>query len=394
MAKKRRCPRKGMTTKVLRMDRAVTTSLREGQQERIRFWELDALRGIAALIIVSAHVELGPWFWSWSMMDMFFILSSFLLTRIVYKQCSDWRGVLSFYGRRIERIWPLYMLTIVGLLLVTLVLNARHGVTTFDLSVFVRLFTFSQYSEMLFQPVPNSHYLYYARHLWSLAVEEQFYVLLPFAILLLRRLPKALWLSVVLAIIAFAIIRRADDANFYVLTSHADGFALGSLMAVSLPLLQAHRRPASWALGLMAGTGLLCFIPYLLAGYTAYAAGGPIFDYLAGPATASTLFWAGSIGLLALHRGAGLLAPLRWPVLVHIGHLSYAIYLVHFPILRLLPLPLMARMPGLSELSAKLLCLPLIFLLAELLYRLIDRPVQQMQPFRVAPRTKPIHAQP
>ncbi len=355
----------------------------------LRFWELDSLRGTAAVVIVLAHIDLGPWFWTWSLMDMFFILSSFLLTRIVFKQCSHWRGVLSFYGRRIERIWPLYMLTVVVLLLVTLLINYRHGNAGYDLGIFVRLFTFSQYSEMLFHPVPGYQYLHYARHLWSLAVEEQFYVLLPFAILLFRRLPTAIWISAVLAIIVFAVARRADNPNLYVLTSHADGFALGSLMAIAFPLLTAHIRQASWMLVLIAAASLLCFIPYLVAGYAAYATGGPIFDYQAGPATASTFFWTGIIGLLALHRGASILAPLRWRFFVHLGHLSYALYLVHFPILRLLPQPLMARIPGLSQLSAELLCLPLIFAIAELLYWKIDRRVQQKRSAAATPAIQP-----
>lgn len=351
----------------------------------LRFWELDSLRGIAAVMVVLAHVSLGPLFWSWSLMDMFFTLSAFLLTRIVYKHCTDWRGVMSFYGRRIERIWPLYMFTVMVLLLVTLALNARRG-ADYDLSIFLRLFTFSQYSEMLFQPVPGYAYLPFARHLWSLAVEEQFYVLLPFAILLLRRLPTAVWIAAVLAIILGAIFRRADNPNLYLLTSHADAFALGGLMAVGFPLLTAHRRIAGWLFALVALVSLLLLLPYVVDGYVVYFSGQMPFDYQAAPATASIFFWTAIVGLLALYRGAGLLAPMRWHGFVHLGHLSYALYLVHFPMLRLLPQPLMAHFPGLTELGAELICLPLIFALAELLYRTIDRPVQQKQPFRLAPR--------
>jgi len=353
-----------------------------------RFWELDSLRGIAAVMVVVAHISLGPLFWSWSLMDMFFTLSAFLLTRIVYKHCTDWRGVMSFYGRRIERIWPLYMLTVTVLLVITLVLNARRG-TDYDLSVFPRLFTFSQYSEMLFHPVAAYPYLPYARHLWSLAVEEQFYLLLPFAILLLRRLPVVAWMVAVLAIIGGAIALRARDPNLYVLTSHADAFALGGLLAVGFPLLSAHRRQATWLFALIAAVSLLLLMPYLVNGYAAYFSGQTPFAYEPGPATASIFFWAAVIGLLALHQGARGLAPMRWRGFVHLGNLSYALYLVHFPILRLLPQTLMAHFPGLSEFAAELICLPLIFALTEWLYRTIDRPVQQKQPFRLAPRPSP-----
>ena len=65
------------------MTSAVPTSPAHG-----RFLELDGLRGVATLLIVCAHIDLKPLFWAWSLMDMFFVLSSFLLTRIVFRKCE------------------------------------------------------------------------------------------------------------------------------------------------------------------------------------------------------------------------------------------------------------------------------------------------------------------
>jgi peptidoglycan/LPS O-acetylase OafA/YrhL len=349
-------------------------------RQRIRFLELDSLRGVATLFIVGAHVDLGPLFWAWSLMDMFFVLSSFLLTRIVIKQCTDVHGVIAFYGRRIERIWPLYFLTVTVLFGVAIATNVHHHAAVVDLTVFARLYSFSQYSEMLFQPFTGYQYIGYARHLWSLAVEEQFYVLLPLTIVLLRRTPPVVWITVLILVAMTSTAMRAANPNIYILSSHADAFALGSLLALTFDHISAYWRMANRAAWIMAAAGLLFFLPYLGAGYANWWAGGVVLGYQAGAAVASTIFWLAVIFLLAQHRGAPALAFMRTPFLVHLGRLSYALYLIHYPMLRLLPAPLSRAMPGLSKTAVLLICLTLIWLLAELLYRLIDRPLQERRP--------------
>ena len=357
-----------------------------------RYLELDSLRGIAAVLVVMAHVDLRAWFWTWSLMDMFFTLSAFLLTRVVLRQSASWSGVIAYYGRRIERIWPLYLLTVSVLFALTLYLNAGRG-AGFDIGVFFRLYSFSQYTELMFQPVPDYQYLYYARHLWSLAVEEQFYVLLPLALLLFRRLPVWVWLPMVLGLIAASTAWRYAHSNLYVIAAHADAFALGGLTAIGLPLLQQYRLWTTPLLALIAAVGMAGFLPYVLEGYQAWNAGGPVFDYRAGPATASVWFWAASIGLLAMYRGHAVLGFLRGRLTVHLGCLSYALYLCHFPILRLLPPMITNRFPEYSQLEASVLCLPLVFMIAELLYFSIDRPLQRRSTPRVVqPRPVLVHA--
>lgn len=348
-----------------------------------RYIELDGLKGVSTTFVVAAHIDIRPVFWAWSWMDMFFVLSSFLLTRIVHKKCTDMTGVIAYYGRRIERIWPLYLLTISVLLVVTWAINHRYDTAVFDLTVFARLFTFSQYSEMMFHPVAGYDYIYYTRHLWSLAIEEQFYVVLPLGMLLLRRTPLVIWLPTLLAVVVLSTVQRVAHPNMYILTSHMDAFALGSLLALSLPLLSANLQRANWLLLCTAVLSLALFSPYLFSGYASLLDDGTVPGYEAWPALFSALFWVSVIGLLALNRGSGKLSLMRFGALVHFGNLSYAVYLIHYPILKLLPGPMMARVDGLSLLSAELLCLPLILLLAEVLYRTIDRPLQLKRPSNV-----------
>lgn len=347
---------------------------------RTRFIELDGLKGISTTFVVAAHIDIRPVFWAWSWMDMFFVLSSFLLTRIAYKKCTDFRSVIAFSGRRIERIWPLYFLTISLLFVTAAVINHVKSAAVFDLTAFARLYTFSQYSEMLFQPVANDNYIYLARHTWSLALEEQFYVLLPLAVLLLRRTSPLVWLTVLVSVIVLSITQRIANPNMYILTSHLDAFAFGSLVAIGFQEFSAHARLMRRLLLCLALVSLALFIPYVFEGYAALLKGDTEPRYEAWPATFSVVFWASSIGLLALNRGAEALSLLRHPALVRVGNLSYAIYLVHYPILKLVPNQLVAQFPGLTHLTAELLCLPLIWLLAEFLYRTIDRPLQERRP--------------
>ena len=346
---------------------------------RTRFTELDGLKGISTTCVVAAHIDIRPFFWAWSWMDMFFVLSSFLLTRIVYRKCTDFRSVIAFSGRRIERIWPLYFLTVSLLFVTAVTINHVKSAAVFDLTAFARLYTFSQYSEMLFQPVANDNYIYLARHTWSLAIEEQFYVLLPLAVLLLRRTSPLVWLTVLISVIVLSITQRNANPNMYILTSHLDAFAFGSLVAIGFQEF-THTRLTQRVLLCVALISLALFMPYVFEGYAAWLKGDTVPGYEAWPATFSVLFWASSIGLLALNRGTVALSLLRHPMLVHVGNLSYAIYLVHYPILKLVPNQLVAQLPGLTHLMAELLCLPLIWLLAELLYRTIDRPLQERRP--------------
>ena len=357
----------------------------DAASNRVRLIELDGLKGISTSFVVAAHIEFRPLFWTWTWMDMFFVLSSFLLTRIAYRKCIDFKGVVSFYGRRIERIWPLYFLTLSVLFLIAIALNWHRGYASLDLTAFARLFTFSQYSELLFQPVADANIIPFAHHTWSLAIEEQFYLLLPLDIWALRRSPASLWLTVLAAVIVVSVRQRLATPNMFILTNHLDSFALGGLLAVVVQELGAHARRLKQLLSALLLTSLLLFSAYLIDGYATLLDHGPTPGYQAWPATFSSVFWACAIGLLALNQGDAALAILRWPPLIYIGNASYAIYLVHYPILKLVAPQIVTSLPGLSLVAAKLLCLPAILLLADLAYRKIDRPLQQRRPTNLRP---------
>ncbi len=95
-----------------------------------RVLELDALRGIAALMVVSLHLGLGTDYAVLaSAVDMFFVLSGYLITRIILSHQTGPRFLVLFYARRVLRIWPIYYALLIGFVVVNPLLTYRQRTT-------------------------------------------------------------------------------------------------------------------------------------------------------------------------------------------------------------------------------------------------------------------------
>jgi peptidoglycan/LPS O-acetylase OafA/YrhL len=286
-----------------------------------RIAELDGLRGAAAVLIVAYHLfkDYPPGFWA--AVDLFFVLSGYLITAIVLRHACSWRFLLAFYARRGLRIWPIYYLVILILVLGV----GRRG----DLVALPYYLTYTQ-------QLP--HYWGGAMpdwpemgHTWTLALEEQFYLIWPALVLLGGRR----WTCLLASALAIAALEaRVAGAYWWVLAGRCDGFALGGLLAAILagPDADRARRSArSWAVVLGALAILLC--AGLAATGRLMVAGGTVTTPLR-----VTIASLGSFALVALvvcHAGHPLLAPLRTRLLVYLGTISYGIYLYHYLIIKL-----------------------------------------------------------
>jgi peptidoglycan/LPS O-acetylase OafA/YrhL len=82
-----------------------------------RIAELDGLRGLAAVTVVAYHIFIFRLPWGWAAVDIFFVLSGYLITAIVLKHGQSWAFLPAFYARRGLRIWPIYYLLIMILAL-------------------------------------------------------------------------------------------------------------------------------------------------------------------------------------------------------------------------------------------------------------------------------------
>ncbi|WP_284666444.1 acyltransferase [Myxococcus sp. SDU36] len=194
---------------------------------------LDGLRGVAVLMVISYHsltglrsASLGSLFQvGWAGVDLFFVLSGFLITRILVQTRARGGYFRTFYARRALRIWPLYFLVLVftfgvmGRLLPALAFDTHRYAWT----------TYALYLQNLwmtdFGPAPINV-------TWSLAIEEQFYLVWPLLVFFLRngQLRALLWACVLLSPAArlVALWEGAAPIQVYTFTLfRLDGLALG-----------------------------------------------------------------------------------------------------------------------------------------------------------------------
>jgi len=302
------------------------------RQEPRQFYlpQLDGLRFIAFLgvfvfhFLQSARRPLSPALIAVAEagafgVDLFFILSSFLITSLLLReQASEGQiHVRAFWVRRALRIWPLYFL-FVG---VFLLLRRPPGWYA------VGLLTFTTNWALLHRWFPSP-----MNHLWSVAIEEQFYLCWP----LILALVGARWLPAVsVAMIGGALVARAsllalratltDQALWIHTLDRLEPLALGVLIA----WLSSRTAPASWlpAWSGLASVGaswalVATIIRYCVAPGTLLVS-PPIWTY-----TLVDVILAGSL-CITLVAARGLLAH---PILVYLGKISYGLYVFHFPI--------------------------------------------------------------
>ncbi|WP_179222033.1 SGNH hydrolase domain-containing protein [Inquilinus limosus] len=287
------------------------------------------MRAVAVVPVVLYHAGISLLGGGFVGVDVFFVISGYLITSILADDIR--RGefsILAFYERRARRIFPaLFFVLLVSIIAFTVIL------LPFDLRAFSRsvIATVSFTSNILFYLESG----YFAApselkpllHTWSLAVEEQFYIVFPILLYLLSKTGRRTRNAALIAIVAlsFAVnlwgVAPHPTATFYLLPARAWELLLGSLLALNVIPAPAARglREAAAALGL----ALIAYSVFTLS------ATDPFPGWNAAPPCigAALIIWAGAGGD---SLGARLLG-LR-PV-VFIGKISYSLYLWHWPII-------------------------------------------------------------
>ncbi len=331
--------------------------------------DIDGLRAVAVLPILLFHAGMPGSSGGYVGVDIFFVLSGFLLTGIIRADLAAGRFSLAgFYARRARRILPalvavLAAVSLAGVLVLLpydLVRYGRSLVASASFTANLYFWLTSGYFELSAATQP-------LLHLWSLAVEEQFYLVYPLLLLLLARQPRLRLALLLLAIAAVSIaeaeagVRAGDKAAFFLPAGRIWEFLAGAI--VSLGVLPAAR-PGRLAEALAALAAVTIAATVML-----YTAATPFPGLAALPpvlATALLLHLGGAE--TRVHRLLGT-APL-----VAIGLISYSLYLWHWPIIALW------RYRSLGELGpgGAAFCLALTFVLSVASWRLVE------QPFRAA----------
>lgn len=327
--------------------------------------ELDGLRGIAALAVVIFHVN-PPWLpFGWAAVDLFFVLSGYLITAIILREGHSPGFLPTFYRRRGLRTWPIYYLTLAAIVLLAPILTRPYRWWALP-------------SEIAYlQGLPHAwgaasaRFTAYLNHTWSLAIEEQFYLIWPALVLLAgcrARVVAALASTCALG----SIVARSRGMAFDCLPGRADGLALGGLLAAltssgATPL----RRPIA-RFGLISGTvaGLALF-----AARGSLAPGSGLVHHPGSLILAVNLASFGLIGLLIANPTSRAWSPLRFPPIQGLGKISYALYLYHFPLL-IAALDLARRLGIGGKLQGvRLLAIVASIGLAALSWRFLERPL-------------------
>jgi len=330
--------------------------------------DIDGLRAIAVLAVLAFHADIGlPG--GYVGVDVFFVISGFLITGLILKDLEAERfSLLRFWERRIRRILPALALVLLfclvaGAFFLLPLDYAELGRSAIAQALLSANFYFWRESGYFAQAAEMRPLL----HTWSLAVEEQFYLLFPLFLVGWRRLAPAARLPAMLLVAAgsFGLSVYASyfhpAFNFYLLPTRAWELLIGALLAA----LPARRSPRPWLAELLGILGLAAILTALL-----FFDRGTRFPGLAALlpcAGVAALIWANSRTSTATGR------LLAMKPLVGIGLISYSLYLWHWPLLVFAKYRTLDPVP----VAERLLLLALALGLAGLSWRWVETPFRR-----------------
>ena len=308
---------------------------------RPRIPQLDGLRGLAILAVLAWHLvaaplgtRTGPLALTWAGVDLFFVLSGYLIADILLKARPAANYFRVFYLRRACRLLPLYALTLVCYTVARLCLTDRPALAPLFGPPDPPLWTYAAFVQNLGMAAHAGFGPGWLGVTWSLAVEVQFYLALPLLVRYAR--PSALPAVAVAALVAGPVVRALlpPVAGYVSLVSRADSFFAGVLVAYVLwePACAGAARAARplaklGFVAFVAGVGVMAVRP------EAFGAVKPWYGTFTHTWLALTfallLFLTLTDGRSRVTRVLSL-----WP-LRRLGAISYGVYLTHQPVHRL-----------------------------------------------------------
>jgi peptidoglycan/LPS O-acetylase OafA/YrhL len=361
-------------------------------QERIP--ELDGLRGTAILLVLVGHYFAAPGtgavrflsgYWvrlGWTGVDLFFVLSGFLIGGILLAVRDSPDYFKTFYARRFFRIIPIYYAWIALYVLLSLIagsfLTARVGsVQKTGIFILAHLLFLQNFKDFLNSTVS----FWWLSLTWSLAVEEQFYLVAP---LLVRYLPKRILALALIAVMFGAPILRLVVRNSFssgpwlayrLMPCRADSLAAGVLVA----LLWSNLKSRAW---IEAHALLLYGLFAILFAGVAY-----LWRYHSDPLLLLTqtagytwlaLFFALLLLLVLSRRASFLAALMRFSFLREIGGVSYCIYIIHTAVFLFCHQILLHALPAVTDVKAAGVTLLAAFVtygIAKLSWKYFEQPM-------------------
>jgi peptidoglycan/LPS O-acetylase OafA/YrhL len=309
----------------------------------VYFKAIDGLRAISFIIVFLYHCDLQFMRIGWAGVIVFFVISGFLITNILLNQPKKEGYFIKFFTKRVIRIAPA---SIIVLCVCSFVFYVNHNKIPNDWIYY--LFNIQNFLWLFSKTTLDLNG--YLGHTWTLAIEEQFYLLWPFIIFYMPR-KKIGWLclSVVIASLVYRGVASQIFHNTLAVTvmliSHADSLALGCLLAY---IINEHSESKTVNLllkfSLPAGfLGIILILLYLSITYgislkdSYYLLNDPN-KYLINGFTSQIFFFVALFSLGLVHsiitNPASFISKLlESKILVHFGLISYGMYIYHWPIL-------------------------------------------------------------
>ena len=346
--------------------------------------DIEGLRAVAVLLVVVSHVFGAP-AGGYVGVDVFFVISGFLITGLLLREHARTRRIRlrDFYARRARRLLPaaVLVLAVTNVAAYLLFAGERAGQALRD-----SLWSLGFLANVRFTSIGTDYFddtrpASPVQHYWSLAVEEQFYVVWPCLLLLAlalsrRRGPLAVLLGITALSLGWSVLVTASDATaaYFSTPARAWELGVGALVAVAAHKGWLPRRP-----GFGVAFGWLGLYGIGLAAFT-------LDDRTPFPGSAALLpVLATALVLVGGEAGAADRNPLLVnPVSRYVGRISYSLYLWHWPVLILT----VAVLPEALHVAVPLL---LPFALAAASHRWVEEPVRRsswLSP-RPAPRALP-----
>jgi peptidoglycan/LPS O-acetylase OafA/YrhL len=331
--------------------------------------EIDGLRAIAVLSVMFFHFQISPFSGGFVGVDTFFVISGFLITRIIVADLECGRFTFrNFYLRRVRRILPA--------LLVTLAATFIAGVLLFDPD---NLEALGESTVSAALSVSNIYFWYNVGyfdidadlkpllHTWSLSIEEQFYVVWPATLFVLYRYTNAGW--AIFALLAFIGVGSLAASEWQLLGHPEQVFYLTPYRAYEFALGAA----CVWLVRFHFSSEILREI-LAVSGLALLAVGVFLFDETTpfpGLAALAPCLGAGLLICAGRARFTGML--LRNPLAVSIGLISYSLYLVHWP------LYVFYKYWALGSVGAgdKAVLIAVSIAIAALMYRYVEQPFRR-----------------
>ncbi len=334
--------------------------------------EIDGLRAIAVIPVVLFHSGLNFFSGGYVGVDVFFVISGFLITSIITEEIKQKKfSVLNFYERRARRILPALFFVLLITSILSLIFMSSGLLKSYSMSLISVIGFFSNiyfrfnsgYFATRTEEVPLIH-------TWSLSVEEQFYLLLPFMLVGLWFLGRKS-LTAVLIVIALCSLMWAQHlatlgihkANFYLIYSRFWELLAGVIIALNFPKKELFNAPVRQGLEVL---GFL-MIAYALVFYTDKTPFPGFYTLVPVLGTGLILLFSTNSSLVGRILASG--------VLVQIGLISYSLYLWHQPLLAFLKM----KSIGHPEDGLVFVAIMISVVMAYLSWKYIERPFRNKQ---------------